>query len=280
MVTYQTLYAEVTARFTAAGMEDAAFDARCILEDIGGMPHGVLPPTTAVPSDRKTAVETAVSQRLQGRPLQYILGEWDFLSLRLFVGEGVLIPRQDTEILCETVAQALRDVNAPQLIDLCAGSGCIGLGVASLLPCVTVTAVEKSPQAFAYLEKNIARYPALNVTAIQGDILTDHETFTDMYDAIISNPPYISAEDLRGLMREVQNEPRMALDGGADGLDFYRAICKCWVPKLKADGLCAVEIGFDQGEQVCCLFERTGLTDCRIVKDYGGNDRVVLGYRR
>ena len=280
MVTYQTLYAEVTARFTAAGMEDAAFDARCILEDIGGMPHGVLPPTTAVPSDRKTAVETAVSQRLQGRPLQYILGEWDFLSLRLFVGEGVLIPRQDTEILCETVAQALRDVNAPQLIDLCAGSGCIGLGVASLLPCVTVTAVEKSPQAFAYLEKNIARYPALNVTAIQGDILTDHETFTDMYDAIISNPPYISAEDLRGLMREVQNEPRMALDGGADGLDFYRAICKYWVPKLKADGLCAVEIGFDQGEQVCCLFERTGLTDCRIVKDYGGNDRVVLGYRR
>lgn len=280
MVTYQTLYADVTARFTAAGIEDAAFDARCILEDIGGMPHGILPPTTVVSSERKTAVETAVSERLQGRPLQYILGEWDFLSLRLLVGEGVLIPRQDTEILCETVAAALRDLPAPQMVDLCAGSGCVGLGVASLLPRVTVTAVEKSPQAFAYLEKNIARYPAFDVKAVQGDILTDHETFTDTYDAIVSNPPYIPAAHLDGLMREVQNEPKMALDGGADGLQFYRAICSHWIPKLKTGGLCAVEIGFDQGEQVYCLFGKAGLADCRIIKDYGGNDRVVLGYRR
>lgn len=280
MVTYQTLYADITARFTAAGIEDAAFDARCILEDIGGMPHGILPPTTVVPCERKAAVETAVLQRLQGRPLQYILGEWDFLSLRLLVGEGVLIPRQDTEILCETVAAALRHLPAPQMVDLCAGSGCVGLGVASLLPRVTVTAVEKSPQAFAYLEKNIARYPAFDVKAVQGDILTDHEIFTDTYDAVVSNPPYIPAAHLDGLMREVQNEPKMALDGGADGLQFYRAICNHWIPKLKTGGLCAVEIGFDQGEQVYCLFGKAGLADCRIIKDYGGNDRVVLGYRR
>ncbi len=280
MVTYQTLYADITARFAAAGIQDAAFDARCILEDIGGMPHGILPPSTAVPTENLTAVETAVAERLQGRPLQYILGEWDFLSLRLYVGEGVLIPRQDTEILCETVATALKDTPSPRIIDLCAGSGCVGIGIASLVSDITVTAVEKSKQAFTYLEKNIARYPSYAVTAVEGDVLNDYTRFTETYDAIVSNPPYIPAAHLDGLMREVKNEPQMALDGGADGLTFYRAICTHWVPKLKAGGLCAVEIGFDQGEQVYRLFGEAGLTDCRVVKDYGGNDRVVLGYRR
>ncbi len=280
MVTYQSLLSDITARFATAGMEDAAFDARCILEDIGGMPHGILPPAVAVPSEKKAAVETAVLERLQGRPLQYILGEWDFLSLRLYVGEGVLIPRQDTEILCETVASALKDTPEPHMLDLCAGSGCVGLGVASLLPRVTVTAVEKSKEAFTYLEKNIARYPSYAVKAVQGDVLADYMQFEDTYDAIVSNPPYIPAAQLQGLMREVKNEPRLALDGGADGLTFYRTICTHWVPKLKTGGLCAVEIGFDQGEQVYRLFGEAGLEDCRVVKDYGGNDRVVLGYRR
>lgn len=279
MVTYQTLFADITARFMGADIQDAAFDARCILEDIGGMPRGVLPPATAVPTEKLASIQAAVAERLQGRPLQYILGEWDFLSLRLYVGEGVLIPRQDTEILCETVAAALKDTPAPHIIDLCAGSGCVGLGIVSLLSGVTVTAVEKSQEAFTYLEKNIARYCAFDVTAVQGDILTDDAKFTDTYDAIVSNPPYIPAADLDGLMREVRNEPQMALDGGADGLDFYRAICTCWVPKLKKGGLCAVEIGFDQGEQVYRLFGEAGLVNCRVVKDYGGNDRVVLGYR-
>lgn len=279
MVTYRSLYTDITARFTASGLEDAAFDARCILEDIGGMPHGMLPPSTVVLPERVDAVETAVAERLQGRPLQYILGEWDFLSLRLYVGEGVLIPRQDTEVLCETVAEVLYGRKVPKILDLCAGSGCVGLGIASLLPQALVTAVEKSEQAFAYLEKNVARYPSFTVVPMEGDVFTDYTEFTDIYDAIVSNPPYIPGADLDGLMREVQNEPQMALDGGTDGLDFYRAICTYWVPKLKSGGLCAVEIGYDQGEQVCCLFEEAGLSDCRVIQDYGGNDRVVLGYR-
>lgn len=280
MVTYRALYADITARFTANGVDDAAFDTRCILEDIGGMPHGVLPPATLVLPERAEAVETAVCERLRGRPLQYILGEWDFLSLRLYVGEGVLIPRQDTEVLCETAATALKEIINPKILDLCAGSGCVGLGIASLLPNVSVTAVEKSKQAFAYLEKNVARYPAYTVTAKEADVFTDYADFNDMYDAIVSNPPYIPVCDLDGLMQEVQNEPQMALDGGTDGLDFYRAICNHWVPKLKLGGLCAVEVGFDQGEQVYRLFGDAGLEDCRIVQDYSGNDRVVLGYRR
>ncbi len=280
MVTYRSLYADVTARFTKNGLEDAAFDARCILEDIGGMPQGVLPPATVVLPERVDAVEIAVAERLQGRPLQYILGEWDFLSLRLYVGEGVLIPRQDTEILCETVAEVLYGKTVPKVLDLCAGSGCVGLGIASLVPNALVTAVEKSQQAFTYLEKNIARYPSFTVVPMEGDVFSDYMEFTDIYDAIVSNPPYIPVADLNGLMQEVQNEPQMALDGGEDGLDFYRAICDYWVPKLKEGGLCAVEIGFDQGEQVYRLFGEAGLTDCRVIKDYGGNDRVVLGYRR
>ncbi len=279
MVTFAALAAELAARFTAAGIEDAAFEVRCLLEDIGGMPRGGVPSETAVPSQAEAAVRAAAAERMCGRPLQYILGEWDFLSLTLCVGEGVLIPRADTEILCEAAAAALKAVPAPRVLDLCAGSGCVGLGVASLLPRCTVTAIEVSDAAFAFLEKNIARYPQYTVKAVKADILTDHTAFDGAYDAILSNPPYIPAADIAGLMREVQNEPRLALDGGADGLTFYRAILAHWVPKLQAGGLCAVEIGFDQGDAVNRLFGEAGLVGCRVIKDYGGNDRVVLGYR-
>ncbi len=280
MVTYKTYAKDATQKLLAAGIPDAAFEVRCLLEDIAHMPHGVLPPDTALSQETLSALDAAISQRLNGRPLQYILGEWDFLNLRLAVGEGVLIPRQDTELLCETVADALKTVEAPHILDLCAGSGCVGLGIASLLPKTQVTAVEKSAEAFFFLEQNIARYPQYAVKAVKADILTDADMVNGTFDAIVSNPPYIPTANLNGLMREVQREPSMALDGGADGLVFYRAILQEWLPKLKSGGLCAVEIGFDQGEVVERLFVEAGLQRCGVLCDLGGNTRVVYGYKK
>ncbi len=278
-MTRRDWWQQATARLTAAGCEDAAFDSRCLLEDIGGMPRGHVPDATALTAEQTERLEQALARREAGYPLQYLLGEWEFLTLTLRVGEGVLIPRADTEVLCETAADYLRDVSAPRVLDLCAGSGCVGLGVASLCAGVAVTAVELSDDAFPYLLENIARYPSLAVTAVQHDVLRDADRFTDEYDAILSNPPYIPTADLDGLMREVGHEPRMALDGSADGLRFYRVIADVWSRKLRAGGLCAVEVGIGQADAVAALFSAAGLADVRIVNDLGGIPRVVCGIR-
>ncbi len=265
------------ARLTAAGCEDAAFDARCLLEDCGGMGRGGAIDDTPLPETAVARLEQAVTERAAGRPLQYILGEWDFLTLTLSVGEGVLIPRPDTEVLCETAAAELRGRTHPRVLDLCAGSGCVGLGLASLCPGAAVTAVELSEAALGYLRRNIARYPRWKVQAVQADVLTDAAQFSGGYDAILSNPPYIPTADLSGLQREVQREPRMALDGAADGLRFYRAIAERWIPKLNPGGLCAVEVGYDQAAAVTALFSAAGLEQVTAVPDTAGILRVVRG---
>ena len=276
MVTRRGWLRDATARLTAAGCEDAAFDARCLLEDLGGLPRGAAADDTPLTAAQETALAAALSQREAGRPLQYILGEWDFLSLTLSVGEGVLIPRPDTERLCEAAAQRLRDVPHPRVLDLCAGSGCVGLGLASLIPDATVTAVELSEKAWSYLTENIRRYPAYDVTPCHGDVLTDYAAFEGGYHAILSNPPYIPTSDLPALQREVQREPRMALDGSADGLQFYRVIAEHWCGKLTSDGFCAVEVGVGQAADVAALFAAAGLVNTEILRDLGGVERVVI----
>ncbi len=268
---------QATARLEAAGCEDAAFDARCLLEDLGGLPRGQRPDDTPLTEIQMAVLTTALEQRAEGRPLQYVLGQWDFLALTLRVGEGVLIPRQDTEILCEEAARRLAAVPTPRVLDLCAGTGCVGLGVASLCPGAAVTAVELSEAALPYLRENVARYPAFAVTVRRGDVLTDFDAFEDGWDAILSNPPYIPTHDLPGLQREVQREPAMALDGDADGLRFYRTIAAHWAKKLRPDGLLAVEVGVGQAPAVAALFAAAGLREVTTVPDLGGVERVVLG---
>ncbi len=280
MVTQEQWLSHATARLTAAGCEDAAFDARCLLEDLGGLPRGQRADDRPLATEAESALAQALEQRAQGRPLQYILGEWEFLALTLRVGEGVLIPRADTECLCELSARRLAGVSRPRVLDLCAGSGCVGLGVASLCPAAVVTAVELSREALPYLRENIARYPAYGVTAYEGDVLTDWKRFEEeSFDAILSNPPYISTADLAGLMREVQHEPMMALDGDTDGLRFYRVIAARWSRLLRPGGFCAVEVGFDQATPVAALFREAGLREVEIHRDLGGVERVVCGAR-
>ena len=200
---------------------------------------------------------SALEKRKTGEPLQYLLGEWDFMSLTLFCGEGVLIPREDTAVLVEAVCKRLsKTENLPKGLDLCAGTGAVGLSIAK------------------EAHENLARYPELPVTAVKGDMLDKAfaETLPDGFDFIASNPPYIETSELPLLQREVQKEPKTALDGGADGLIFYRAICDIWAKKLRPNGVLAVEIGETQGQAVKALFEAAGLRDVRIHKDLGALD--------
>lgn len=261
-----------------AGCDSPAFDACCLLEDLAYLPRGRRFEADQTPLEEtvcKRALAVA-KRRAAGEPLQYLLGQWDFLSLTLEVGEGVLIPRPDTELLCEVAAAKLRDCHAPTVLDLCAGSGCVGLGVCSLLPCALVTEVELSDAAMEYLKRNVARYPAFQARIVKDDVLCPKQAYTSV-DAILSNPPYIPTADLAGLMREVQHEPKMALDGDADGLRFYRAITGHWLPLLKHDGLLAVEVGISQAQDVKAMFEAAGLCEVEIHRDLGGIERVVCG---
>lgn len=271
----------IEKRLEAGGCDSPAFDACCLLEDIGGVGRGAvaLCGSTELSDEVCERVLTAVARRAAGEPLQYLLGTWDFLSLTLEVGEGVLIPRPETELLCELAAERLKTVSHPRVLDLCAGSGCVGLGIASLCPTAAVTAVEKSTEAFAYLQRNSSRYPQFAVTPVCADVLTDHTAFSEPFDAIVSNPPYIPAADLATLQREVQHEPSMALDGGEDGLRFYRVIAERWTKLLCSGGFVAVEIGIGQESDVMHLFESAGLTDIGFLRDYSDIPRVVYARR-
>lgn len=281
MTTVNQLFTEIEQRLQAGGCDSPAFDACCLLEDLGGIGRGNIPRLgeRPLPDEVCKRLLRAADRRAAGEPLQYLLGTWDFLSLTLEVGEGVLIPRPETELLCEIAADRLQGKVHPQVLDLCAGSGCVGLGIASLCPSVSVQALECSSQAYGYLTRNLERYSQYAVTAHTANVLCDADRFPHEVDAIVSNPPYIPAGDLPALQREVQYEPAMALDGGADGLDFYRVIASEWSKKLCPGGFVAVEIGVGQSEDVCRLFTEVGLGNVLVYPDAAGIDRVVCAER-
>lgn len=282
MVTEREWLSAAARRLAAAGCADAGFDARCLLEDLGGLPRGHAPGDRVLTAAQEQTLGRALTERENGRPLQYILGQWEMLTLSLAVGEGVLIPRPDTELLCETAAARLAERSGAQVLDLCAGSGCVGLGIASLCPQsgLHVTAVELSEDALPYLRENLRRYPQFDVRAVRADVLTDAGLFpAEGFDAIVSNPPYIPSGELPALQREVQREPAMALDGGGDGLMFYRAIAGDWLSRLKTGGFLAVEVGAGQAAAVAALFSAAGLTEVRTLRDLAGICRVVIGVK-
>lgn len=280
-MTVRALY-QNARRMLADVTDDPAFEALCLTEKFLGMGRTamLLYGDSEVQPEAEKSFVSAVEKRISGEPLQYLLGEWDFMALTLFCGEGVLIPREDTAVLVEAAAERLRGVKTPKGLDLCAGTGAVALMTAEMTG-ASVTAVELFDAAYGYLEKNIARYPALRVEALRGDVLSESfaQSVADGLDFIVSNPPYIETEELPALQKEVQKEPMTALDGGTDGLVFYRAICSVWTEKLREGGVLAVEIGETQGEAVAALFQKAGLRDIRIHKDLGDLDRVVSGIK-
>lgn len=252
--------------------DDAAFEAKQIVNEISG---GKLPFEEIDESQFSECVKKA-DMRKTGRPLQYILGNWDFYGRRYFVGEGVLIPRPETELLCDIAAEHLKKTGG-KAVDLCSGSGCIAITTA-LEANAETAGIEISDKAYSYFIKNIAENNAEKlVSAINGDIFDKNilGQFADnSLSAILSNPPYISSADMQTLQKEVRFEPELALFGGEDGLDFYRRLVPLWVKKLAVGGLFAVEIGEEQGQAVSEIFENVGLAP-QIVKDYSGHDRII-----
>ena len=218
-----------------------------------------------------------IRERLQGIPVQYIVGFWDFYGESFEVGKGVLIPRPETELLVDFALSYLKDIENPVVYDLCSGSGCIGLSVAKNVPDSQVFLIEKSPEAFSYLEKNVRRLGCGNVKAICGDIFCGADSFDlPKPHLILSNPPYIETSDIAGLQSEVHFEPVMALDGGADGYDFYRAIGEKWLGSADA---VAVECGEGQAETIKEIFSHK-FAGVYAVRDFNGIERAVIGKER
>ena len=279
MVMLAELLRNTISALQPLSLENIRFEAGCIVKAATGVSDIALltEPNTPVTDTQQQAVEAMLSRRLSGEPLQYILGEWEFYGFPFKVGEGVLIPRQDTETLVEL---AESHINESMLCaDLCAGSGCIGISLARLTGC-KFHSYELSEKALGYLNENIALNKVQSlVTAINADVLSEEIIETaPMYDIIVSNPPYLTVEEMTRLQREVAFEPSMALVGGEDGLDFYRAILRSWTKRLKAGGLFAVEIGETQAEAVSELFVENGITP-QVLQDLCRNDRVVYGIK-
>ena len=256
-----------------AGVPDARFDAVQLYKFVTGrdprLDNGPTP-------DEASSLRVLGERRAAREPLQYLLGEWDFMDFTLKVGRGVLCPRADSEVVCEAAIELLKDAEAPVVYDLCAGTGCLGLGIARHLPGAAVTCVEKSADAWPYLTANVA---GTGVQAVQDDILTYYNRLpSGGANLIISNPPYLTAEEMAHLMPETAREPAMALDGGADGLDFYRRIAREAPAHLSARGMLAVEAGDGQAAAVAALFEAAGLRDAEAVNDLYGHARVVRAY--
>ncbi len=224
---------------------------------------------------------SAIEERKTGRPLQYITGIWNFMGYDFYVGEGVLIPRDDTEILAEEVCSFFCGRKGAAAIDLCSGSGAVAVTLGKLCPDCTVTAVEYSQDALEYLKKNIALNNAVNVTAVFGDVTACFDEYEDeSFDLIASNPPYIESDEIDTLQRELQFEPRMALDGGKDGLYFYRIITEKWRSKLKAGGMLAFEVGERQSLPVSELLRQHGFEDIYTKEDLHGYNRIVCGTKK
>ena len=206
------------------------------------------------------------------------MGEWEFYGLPFCVGPGVLIPRPDTELLVDAALERLPAGKAAALLDLCAGSGCISIALAKNRPVCRVAALEKSPDALGYLRRNAQRNGVKGLSILEGDLLAGPGSLpVASFDMIVSNPPYIPAADLAGLDVEVRGEPAMALDGGPDGLRFYRAICRDWLCCLQPGGSLLVEIGIGQSADVQALFWAAGLEGVEALPDLNGIDRVIVG---
>ena len=222
-----------------------------------------------------------IKKRINHIPVQYLIGNWNFMDHTLKVGEGVLIPRDDTEVLVKESTKFLSGIDKPVVFDLCSGSGAIAIALDSLVnnPNMQITAIEYSKDAYNYLKYNVKKYRK-NINCLNMDIFKCYDNFKDeSIDAIISNPPYICSEDIEFLQPEVKFEPEMALDGGKDGMDFYRLILSKWTKKLKKGGLLGVEIGIGQLESILGMFKNCKMNNIKYVKDINGIGRAVFAIK-
>ena len=260
-------------------IRDGQLDARLLLEHVCGtsMTTMIAEPDRPVSDAERAAYHALVTRRAGGEPLAYVLGETEFMGLVFHVDRRVLIPEQDTENLVEEVLRSLHD--GMRILDLCTGSGCIALSLLHYSNGTTAWATDLSADALCVARGNAeALGQSDRVTFRQGDLfgaLEGDGAAAPVFDVIVTNPPYVRPDVIAALPAEVRAQPMMALDGGADGLAFYRRIAAEAGRFLTGGGLVFAEIGYDQGEAVREIFVSGGWKDAEIIKDYGGNDRIL-----
>ena len=272
------------ARRTLLSREDpetAAFYARHLLAHVTGKNQAQLlnDKEQYVGDAVCEAMEAGVARLMTGEPLAYVLGEWDFYGMTLYVDHNVLIPRDDTCAVTDlAIKQGLFLEKDPRILDLCTGSGCIGLAVASRVKDARVTLADLSKDALAVAKKNImSQHLSGRVKCVQANAMEKPSAFLGKFDMIISNPPYITTEEMQALDPSVKDhEPHMALHGGDDGLDFYRSIAENYAAALKPGGYLCFEFGMGQGDAVCAILEENGYTILERTRDYNQRERAVM----
>lgn len=276
---YSEIYKEGRACLEAADIGEAELDARLLLEFVCGTNRNTL----LAHGDREVSAEECeryrelIGKRAAHIPLQHLTGEQDFMGLTFLVNKEVLVPRQDTEVLVEEAMKHLHD--GMRILDLCTGSGCILLSLLHYSNDCEGVGTDLSPQALSVARENYERLrearPKMKARFLEGDLFAALE---ERFDMIVSNPPYIETGVIDTLMPEVrEHEPLMALNGGADGLAFYRRIAKQAGSYLNGGGMLFFEIGCGQAEAVCGLMKEAGFCEIQVVKDFAGLDRVVYG---
>ena len=253
-------------------IQSAGATARQLLCYVSGKTHEQILAARDIYASEDTCqqMNALTARYIAGEPLAYILGEWEFYGLPLYVTKDVLIPRDDTcAVATLAIQKALFLKEDPRILDLCTGSGCIGLAVASRVKDARVTLADVSKEALAVAKKNIVRnHLSARVSCVQADALQKPSAFLGKFDMIVSNPPYITAQEMKELPNSVSDfEPHLALFGGEDGLDFYRAIVQNFTLALKPGGYLCFEFGMGQGDGVCRILEENQYTILERTRD-------------
>ncbi len=276
------VYKTITHILEKAGADSPAFDAISLMGYVLGTKRTdiTLFPEKEVSGKASDTLLALARRRAQGEPLQYIIGYWEFFGRKFYVGEGVLIPRDDTEVVLTSTFPYLDNLPKDKplrILDLCSGSGILAITLKCRYPFAQVTAVEISNLALNYLEKNCKENNA-DINIIHCDIFKCADDFQkEEFDLIISNPPYVTDEDMATLQKEVRFEPALALSGGKDGCDFYRRIIPLYTGKLKKGGMLAFEYDGKQAYAIEAMMTEAGFTNIRIFDDIGGVHRAING---
>lgn len=277
MVNRSALFYQCRDMLEEHGIESAHFDTLCIFQDVLGEAAPLIKPQEAVAEDIREKITALAEKRAGGYPLQYLLGQWEFYGYPFRVGEGVLIPRPDTETLIDQTLELCRreELSSPKIADLCSGTGCIAVTLKKELPGAEVCAVELDSRALEYLRQN-KEMNCADIDIISGDVLKK-ETRDKFFglDIIVSNPPYLTSEDMYSLQTEVMYEPRNALFGGNDGLGYFRAITELWKSTLKDGGYILYEFGMGQHGAVSDILQANSFTDIELRRDGAGIIRTA-----
>ena len=261
-----------------AGVEDYALESRAIIRHLTGYANAQILTkyNEHLTPFQENNLIALIHQREVRYPLQYIFGVWGFYGREFEVGPGVLIPRSDTETLIDVALECIKDVSTPKVLDLCAGTGCIGITIAGEKSNACVTLVEKYDEAMRYLNNNIVRNDVKNTKVIQGDVFNGTAS-DEKYNLIVSNPPYVTDEEMKVLQPEVKYEPEAALRAEEDGLAFYHAITEKYKNSLVNGGKICFEVGHNQASAVSEILRNNGFSDIGTQEDMNGIQRVVFG---